>query len=265
MDKRNSFLENLDAAVKKQIASSQQQCQFFANECRRLEQIAAQWANGEQELLKDALSRTVRQEFASGSDMHRGYFCPSPVQDLLIGNTHRGRLLKRLTTRSKPSHEYGMDDAGRLLWCTIHDGDMTYDTEYLIYEANRILGIQFQADGVLSCITEEIYQEGKLVCLTQADIFPGSPLCCTSLRAERYQYDDEGLCGCEMHEYSAPVSSYFLDDGFGSQLIEQFSGALFLNTPLCRCDRYRFFRNGGLLTGYEKDGQIFEIRKERKA
>ena len=48
------------------------------------------------ELREKALAETRYTEYAKGGKtFHRGYYCPSPVQDLIVGNANRGRLLKR--------------------------------------------------------------------------------------------------------------------------------------------------------------------------
>ena len=56
------------------------------------------------ELRKKALAETCYREYSKGGEsMHRGYYCPSPVYDLLVGNVNRGRLLKR---RPAVSYDY---------------------------------------------------------------------------------------------------------------------------------------------------------------
>lgn len=47
--------------------------------------------------------------------LHRGYYCPSPFRDILISNARRGRLLKRPTSRSTPSHRYFFDSDNKMM------------------------------------------------------------------------------------------------------------------------------------------------------
>ena len=68
-------------------------------------------------LFEETSKKADREELCSGSDMFLGFYNPSPVYDLIVGNVHRGRILKRITKSSKPSHKYGFDKDGRL--CTV--------------------------------------------------------------------------------------------------------------------------------------------------
>lgn len=43
-----------------------------------------------------AVKGIIRFEYAKGGEsIHRGYYCPSLVYDLVVGNVKRGRLYKR--------------------------------------------------------------------------------------------------------------------------------------------------------------------------
>lgn len=55
--------------------------------------------------LYDSYSKqVVRYEVGVGGElMHRGYYCPSLVEDIIVGNAKRGRIAKRITSRTKNS------------------------------------------------------------------------------------------------------------------------------------------------------------------
>ncbi len=44
----------------------------------------------------------MRHEIGLGGElMHRGYYCPSLIEDVVVGNTKRGRISKRTTSKAK--------------------------------------------------------------------------------------------------------------------------------------------------------------------
>ena len=57
-----------------------------------------------------------RVEFVAGSRyLQRGRYCPSVVRDLYLGNASRGRLLRRITKKTKYSHKYTFAPDGKML------------------------------------------------------------------------------------------------------------------------------------------------------
>lgn len=183
----------------------QKNCQRFQTECNRLATIAQSLLEQKDLLQESCDTNTVRREFASQSRyLHRGFYCPSPVLDKIIGNAKRGRILKRITSASKPTHEYGFDASGRLLWCTAFDRGSVLSIEYLIYDGHAVYGITFNSYGI-EAITEEVYEDGKLVryihCLCTA---VDNAVDCRHLECEHYSYEEDHLCGCEWHRFSIP-------------------------------------------------------------
>ena len=180
-------------------------CQRFQAECDRLAAIAQSLLERKDQIKEACEANTVRREFASQSRyLHRGFYCPSPVLDRIIRSAKRGRILKRITSASKPTHEYGFDASGRLLWCTSFDRGSVLSTEYLIYDECAVYGITFNAYGI-EAITEEVYEDGKLVryihCLyTSFD----NTVECMQLECEHYSYEENHLCGCQWHRLSIP-------------------------------------------------------------
>lgn len=51
-------------------------------------------------------------EFARGCFMHRGFYCPSPIEEFVISNVRRGHLQKKRTASS--TYEYSFDRMGQL-------------------------------------------------------------------------------------------------------------------------------------------------------
>ena len=78
----------------------------FERECQRMRAIGDQYNSHCLRILEEMSREVLRKEYSVGGEvMHRGYYCPNPIGDIIIDNAKRGRLLKRLTERSKPSYE----------------------------------------------------------------------------------------------------------------------------------------------------------------
>lgn len=236
----------------------QASCQHFTAECARLEAIARNLYARREELQAHCDAATVHKEYASGSTLHRGFYCPSPTYDIIVGNTKRGKLSKRLPVISRHSHEYGFDANGKLLYCKwLFKGQLAY-IEYLVYGDNTVHGITVDKDGRISTIAEETYTQEKLrqflrcLCSPTIDGF-----CCLEIDCESYEYDSEGLCSCTMHHLITPPQDTpeSLKD-----LMPQ------MPYPIYRRDQYLFERKGGFLTGYTNaKGVFYPVRFRRKA
>lgn len=141
-----------------------------------------------------ALKNVVKEELSSGSDMPLGFYNPSPVFDLVVGNVHRGKILKRITNRSKPDTKYGFGVDGRMVaFSVIPDvpnrgeahGIVTYDGNNVTYlqfhkwhgkvYVNWIMQTEYDSTGRLSCFTVALFNEDA----------------CYEMRQEIYTYDAE--------------------------------------------------------------------------
>lgn len=256
----NSFLDDLNARMQEAQSSPEYQsgCQRFREECLRLEAIAKELLPSVALLEENCLRDTVRKEYAAGSDLHRGYYCPSPTYDLVVGNTKRGKLLKKPAVLSKPSHEYGYDAQGRMLYCKWLDSDRVSMTEYLIHQGNTVYGILVDRDGDISTITEEVYSDGKLTGYLQGLCIPcGSSFQCGEINCEYYEYDAEGLFRCEMHSLKLPMQD---PPAFLNGVLPDF-----MQQPIYSREAYDFQRENGYLTGYLCEGHKVRIRTRRKA
>lgn len=63
----------------------------------------------------DEFNVTSVQYAVGGDGVHRGYYHPSPVGDLVIGNVNRGKKLKRPTMFSNIKYEYSFSSDDKLL------------------------------------------------------------------------------------------------------------------------------------------------------
>lgn len=129
-----------------------------------------------------AEKQVVHKEFARGGEViHRGFYCPSPVQDIIIGNCNRGRLIKN--PRKTPDYEYGFDKDGRIIlvkqFC-VYDTEISPTIELLFYNSNTVNSILYQRNKNLenefciSALTKCIYENGFIKNYDFAEIFDPS-------------------------------------------------------------------------------------------
>lgn len=126
--------------------------------------------------------------------LHRGYYCPSPVLDLLVTNTRRGRILKRPTERSNITNRYAYDTSGRLIYTDNFINGKMVSSEYVKYHENLVYGITIGMSGRIICISEERYANSRIVSYQCAYYSgAGESTICYRMDCENYQYDEEGL------------------------------------------------------------------------
>ncbi|WNS78976.1 hypothetical protein RRU94_03280 [Domibacillus sp. DTU_2020_1001157_1_SI_ALB_TIR_016] len=114
-----------------------------------------------------AVKDIIRFEYAKGGEsIHRGYYCPNLVYDLVVGNAKRGRLYKRKPQPGKFTYEYGFDREGRLLRVrkttefTASTGQ--FNEEFLLYEEDAVYSVCFHHTSNLEVVSKCIYDSGKV-------------------------------------------------------------------------------------------------------
>lgn len=124
--------------------------------------------------------QTVRKEYARGGEIiHRGFYCPSTVQDIIIGNCKRGKLVKK--PRKTPDYEYWFDDNDRLILvkqlCT-YDIKISPTIELLFYNGRTVNSVLYQKDKFdsegeirISSLSKCIYENGLIKNYDFANIF----------------------------------------------------------------------------------------------
>lgn len=236
-------------------AEYQDFCKHFGSEISRLEAQAQQLLPRIPQLESELLAGDLRTEYAAGSNLHRGFYCPSYVYDLFTGGAKRGRIMKKLSAKSKPSHRYLFHPDGRLLQSAIC-GNGPSDiaaAEYLFYHDDTVTGIGISGSGKLQTISEERY-DGKRLLHYLSCLVNGSSI--GDLQAEYYRYEGDTLVGCELHHF---MSAHGLPDEYKLLLPPEFL------QPLHRVDRYTFLREEGRIVGYTRNGHTFPITPSKKA
>ena len=69
--------------------------------CEKFNEIMSFLEKDNYQNVFDQIDKTVvrREQSSGGECMHRGYYCPSIIEDIVIGNIKRGRLIKKLSKR----------------------------------------------------------------------------------------------------------------------------------------------------------------------
>ena len=169
-------------------------------------------------LYDDAVDKVIKSEFAvKGETLYRGYYCPSPILDIVVGNINRGKILKRVSVKSKPTYEYGFDDQGKLvlvkhLYNEEFDNIGTESAEVILHRKNSIIGILINLDKggeiTIEAVSESIYDEQDRIesfsygyIGEKGDIY--------ELSKEIYSYDNEGLKTSEVYLYEGSGYSFY--------------------------------------------------------
>lgn len=260
------LISSLQEARKKLLEKNsdpeyQDLCLHYQAESQRLIALAQGFLSENKELLTDMEQQAIRREYASGSDLHRGFYCPCPVFELIVGNSHRGKLLKRLTSRSRPTHEYGFDADGRLLWAKrFHEGNPVF-TEFLQYREDRRYGFTLDASQELRTVTEEVFREGHLTrytnCLT---VQIGDTLRCVELNSYGYTYVDQSLIRYDWDHFVIPRSMETVSVPGIPEVFDSCSAL----PPMLRHSRYHFNCENGIIVSYSINGETYIPRGPRK-
>ena len=201
-------------------------CISFACKGNQLVSFAKEFLQRETNVCGEIKDKTVRTESASDSGLHRGFYCPSLVYDIIVGNVKRGRRLKGITVKSKNYFLYGFDNQNRLIWVERYYNGVVAYSEYIVYDNQAIWGITLDSLGRIYAVTKEEYCKGKIKNYFFALVSSyENKFTCNRLRLEEYMYDIIGLKKTIIHTFQ-PEKHY-------EQMIYDFersSGLLFQYT-----------------------------------
>ncbi len=246
----------------------------------KFDKIALSKTKDLDKLYKEAESAVVREEYCIGSDMLLGYYNPSPVLDLVVGNMNRGKISDKRTRLQKPTHNYGFDENGRLriikyiLPKNYEDFD---ERTVLEYDGNIVNVISYrnaQKDKGISHIALFEYDDNqRIIKVTDCDIVVGR---CATVRQECYTYCNDSV------ESMTLWDCYTVDED-GLEMIEDMCSAWYdkakasnvlhdIKSTGCiySVELYRFFHDeSGYIVGYEvvdKNGEttMYEVPKRKR-
>ena len=205
----------------------------------------------------EEISKTVvrREQATGGGTMHRGFYCPSIVEDIIIGNVNRGRIIKRLV-KQPITYTYGFDGSDRLVTVIKHTetGDVY---EYIIYADNIQYGVVYGQK-----FNEEWLENFSKCC------YDGKRL----KSYDRYVYDHFSDA---LYEYFGEIYNYGEDRlemeqryclNSPPEVVAYLQNRKFkLENPYLQNKLYKFKADNGFLTEYTSyTGNVYQIKKKRK-
>ena len=132
-------------------------------EYNKLKEFMRPYLKNSLKIRDERQNSAVRKEFSvKGETIHRGFYCPSPVFDIVVGNCNRGNLLNRLTSRSKPNYIYYYDENNRITVVEKHHSLGT-DYELLWYVDNAVMSVGFENGNRLGYYTKCVYDGEKIL------------------------------------------------------------------------------------------------------
>lgn len=157
-------------------------------ECERIEKIAEIYSNSYRDLYEEAKKNVVRIEYGIGGELlHRGYYCPSIIFDIVVGNVKRGRSVKKIP-KKKPEFVFGFDIEGQIL--TVK---REFEKEFIITDGLRELGITFGEIGGVSCISECIYDSVGRIKSYGKYLYHSFDKKVASFYKEEYEYEEDKM------------------------------------------------------------------------
>lgn len=204
------------------------------------------------QILHDALLKTSRIEVRSsgGESIHRGYFCPSPIRDIVVGRCTRGRICR--SDNSNFAYVHYFDENNRHIATKQRDvsrkiffggkkvspalpselsepsKQSAYGecTEYILYEENKTFSILFDGEALLQSAECEYADDGRIRSYALLTVNP----------------IDQSLASYEKECYS------YGEDILTAEIADLSLGAP--GGPILRLDRYCFSIENGYLTQY---------------
>lgn len=200
-------------------------CQPFISECQRINDTIKNLNINCSAMYDELYTKVNKIEYSiGGKTMHRGFYCPSPIMDIIVVDCKRGKRLNQLRSNSNPNYKYMFDDVGNLI---LVDHIFLGYKEIIFYQDEKEIGIIFSDKDGIRSISECIYH-GKQI---QSYIY------CLFFSYENYIYD------YTKEEY------LYSEMGLSDVNIYRFLSVK--ETPTLRHEKYRFQHDAeGYLTKY---------------
>ena len=206
----------------------------------RMSETANSYRADLEQRLDDSRSHVSYERYGlNGFGMHRGYYCPSVIADIVVGNRNRGRIIRN-KPEGKSYFAFGFDENDVLVFV---EGVEAYDL--LTYEGPRVLGVEVRKDTLgVHGVSECCYHDGRLQsyvrCVYDRE---GQP---RELTFEQYRYSD----GQMLVEYGYMMDVTMLRNSLiGKAMLKQ--GLPVPEKWLIRRKDYSFVVENGVLVSYQ--------------
>jgi hypothetical protein len=185
--------------------------ELFKNKIADLEKIYLKYDNEYINFKQSAEKAIERYEYSNGGlGVHRGFYCPCPVIEFLIGNVKRGRILKKKS--KKYTYEYGFDKNGKLIKIkkVLSHDDGQFEEEYLIYDGNTVYGVEFTESEWITGASKCSYENGLITRYEHIDFFGEENLD----QYNEYYYENNILTEVINYWNILPYSSMYEEDEY---------------------------------------------------
>ena len=168
--------------------------QEYQNYIDQMIAIADCYQTSYQQLDDQMSQNSSHLEYASGGEcIHRGFLCPSPILDQVVGGCNRGKRIKGLRVNTKNYYVYHFDDRNKLIGIEKYVNGTCYEKEIMIEKELIVYGISYHMhDLSIGLISMETYDEMlhlKHYITVMPDIYTGNKQ--HSIRtSERYIYNE---------------------------------------------------------------------------
>lgn len=107
--------------------------------------------------------RVVRYEYGRGGEtLHRGYYCPSLISDIVIGNQKRGKLLKR-KTKKPADYIFGFDEKDQLIMVKHYFSCDICSLEMIYREGSEEIGVTVFSEDDGFALSRCVYDRDRIL------------------------------------------------------------------------------------------------------
>lgn len=162
---------------------------YYIKECARAAEMAKHYGGHLAEQFYEVKRNIASWETARGGEMlHRGFYCPSLILDIIAGGVQRGKLVSAARLRKPPDYTYGFDEQDRLVTVLREN-----ERELIFYENGVETGLTFAEPGRESDIrylSECVYDAGRILSYTFFILDPLGRVA-TYMQKEDYTYKED--------------------------------------------------------------------------
>jgi len=216
--------------------------------CNRVLQIIEEYQNSVDKCYKDACSNVAYQQYARGGEfLHRGYYCPSLIADIITGKANRGKIVKHIVASKDYTYKFSFDPMDNLILV-----EQTDVFEVVFHKGRYEIGITaFKEDMKIQSVSECEYKDGQLFSYVLS-LYDPYNACVVEIVEEKYTY---------LNDQVKVIRSYFI---------------LSMGDWLKQSEEYTFTVENGYLTSYslqevdvsnsckKKDARQFKVKTNRK-
>lgn len=109
-------------------------------------------------MFNNNIQNSIYTKYSSGSDMHLGYYCPSPIYEITTSGygTHRGRILKRNKRTEKTDHKYFFDKNNKLIMIRGY-------TKVLENKRGDTIDLIFNENNEIKTLSFQVYKDTNII------------------------------------------------------------------------------------------------------